>query len=69
MDAIVRPFSGERTPKSCMLTSVPRVLNSHTKKRGTNLEMKGWQVRDNFTPSSSSSSSNGDDEEEQSSDE
>ena len=40
------------------------------KKRGTNLEMKEWQVRENFTPSSSSSSSsNGDDEEEQSSDE
>ena len=34
MDAIVRPFSGKRTPKSCMLTSVARVLQrtAHTKR-------------------------------------
>ena len=69
MDAVVRPFSGERTPKSCMLTSVARVLQRTHKKRGMNKEMKGWRVRENFTPSSSSSSSDGDDDEEQSSNE
>ena len=34
MDAFVKPFSGERTPKSCMLTSVARVLRRTHKKRG-----------------------------------
>ena len=33
---IVRPFSGERTPKSCMLTSVVRVLQRTHKKEGVN---------------------------------
>ena len=28
MDAIVRPFGGEHTPRSCLLTSVARVLHS-----------------------------------------
>ena len=56
----------ERTPKSCMWTSVARVLQSTHKKRGINKEMKGWQVKENFTPSSSS---DGDDDEEQSSNE
>ena len=32
VDAAVRPFSGERTPKSCMLTSVARVLQCTHKK-------------------------------------
>ena len=49
MDAIVRPSSGERTPKSCMLTSVARVLRRTRKKWRVNKEMKGWRVRDNFT--------------------
>ena len=31
-DAIVRPFSGEHTPNSCMLTSVARVLHRTHKK-------------------------------------
>ena len=66
MDAIVKPFTGKRTPKSCMLTSVARVLQRTHKKRGINEETKGWRVRENFTPSSSS---DGDDDEEQSSNE
>ena len=53
MDVIVRPFSGERKPKSCMLTSVARVLHHTHKKRGINKEMKGRRVRENITPSSS----------------
>ena len=59
MDAVVRPFSGERTPKSFMLTSVARVLQRTHKKCGVDKEMKGWRVRENLTPSS-------DDEEESS---
>ena len=55
MDAIVRPFSGKRTPKSCMLTSVARVLQRTHRKRGE---------RELHT-----SSSDGDDDEEQSSNE
>ena len=32
MDAIVRPFGGEHTPRSCMLNSVARILhNTHRK--------------------------------------
>ena len=50
MDAIVRPFSGERTPKSCMLTSVARVLQRTHKKWRVNKEMKGLKVRENITP-------------------
>ena len=65
MDAIVKPLSRERTPKSCMLTSVARVLQRTYKKWEVNKEMKGWRGRDDFTPSSS----DGDDDEEQSSNE
>ena len=65
MDAIVRPFSGDRTPKSRMLNSVARVLHRTHKKWEVDKEMKGWRVREIFTPSSS----NGDDEEEESSNE
>ena len=38
MDAIVRPLGGDRTPKSCMLTSVAS-YNVHTRK-GSNKEIK-----------------------------
>ena len=62
----MRPFSGKRKAKSCMLTSVARVLRRTHNKRGINIEMKGWWVRENFTHSSSS---DGDDDEEQSSNE
>ena len=44
-----------------MLTSVARVLHRTHKKWGVNNEMKGWRVREHFTPSSSDG---GDDEEE-----
>ena len=67
MDATVRPFSGKRTPKSCMLTSVARVLQRIHNKRGINKEMQGWRVRENFTPSSSDG--DGHDDEEHSSNE
>ena len=49
-----------------MLTSVARVLHRTHKKWRINKEMKGWRVRENFTPSSSDGD---DDEEEESSDE
>ena len=65
MDAVVRPFSGARTPKSCLLTSVARVPRGTHKKWRVNKEMKGWRVRENFTHSSS----DGDDDEEESSNE
>ena len=52
MEAVVRPFGGERTPRSCMLASVARVPHRTHKKWGVNKEMKGWRVRENFTPSS-----------------
>ena len=32
MDAVVRPFGGQHTPRSCMLTSVARVLHRTHKK-------------------------------------
>ena len=48
-----------------MLTSVARVLHRTHKKWGVNNEMKGWRVREHFTPSSS----DGGDDEERSSDE
>ena len=48
MDAVGRPFSGERTPKSCMFTSVARVLQRTHKKWRVNKEMKGWKVGEIF---------------------
>ena len=63
MEAVVRPFGGERTPRSCMLASVARVLHRTHKEWGVNKEMKGWRARENFTPSSF----DGDDDEEESS--
>ena len=54
MDAIAKPFGGKRTPKSCILTTVARVLQHTHKKKGINKEMKGWWVRKKHTPSSSS---------------
>ena len=62
MDAIVRMFSGDRTPKS----SVAGVLQRTHIKRRINKEMKEWRVRENCSPSSSS---DGVDDEEQSNNE
>ena len=53
MDAVVWPFSGERTPQSGMLISVAKILQRTHKKKGMNKEMNGWRVRENFTLSSS----------------
>ena len=61
MDAIVRPFGGEHTPWSCMLTSVARVLHRTHKKWELNKEMEGWMKRGNTAPSSS----DGDDDEDE----
>ena len=52
MDAIVKPFGGKHTPKSCMFTSVAWVLPHKHKERGINKEMKGWRVKEKHTPSS-----------------
>ena len=60
VDAIVRSFGGEHTPRSCMLTSVARVLHSTHRKCGVTKEMGG-----NLAPSSS----DGDDDEDEDSDE
>ena len=60
MDAVVRPFSGKRTPKSCMLTSVARVPQTQ-QKREINQETKGWWVKGKCTPFSVS---DGDDDEQ-----
>ena len=49
MNAIVRPFSGNRTPKSCMLTSVARVLPRTHKGREINKYIKGWRVKELYT--------------------
>ena len=65
MDAIVRPFGGEHTPRSCMLTSVAWVLHRTHKKWRVNKELEGWMVRRDLAPSSS----DGDDDEDESSDE
>ena len=48
MDAIVRPFGGEHTPRSCMLTPVTRILHRTQKKWGVNKEMEGWMIRGNL---------------------
>ena len=62
MDAIVRPFGREHTPKSCMWTSVARVPHRTHQQRGINNEMEGWMVRESLAPSSSE----GDDDEDES---
>ena len=49
LNAAVRPFGGEHTPRSGMLTSVARVLHSTHRKWRINQEMEGWRVRENFT--------------------
>ena len=42
MDAFVRPFGGEHTPRSCMLTSVARVLHS--------THREGWMIGGSIAP-------------------
>ena len=39
-------LQGKHTPKSCMLTSVARVLQHKPRERGIHKEMKGWQVKE-----------------------
>ena len=63
-DAIVRPFGGELTPGSCMLTSVGRILHRTHKKWRVNKEMEGSMIRENISPSASD-----EDDEDESSDE
>ena len=50
---IVRPFGGKRTPRSCLLTSVAKVLHRTHRKCGVNKEMDGWIKRGSLEPSSS----------------
>ena len=63
-EAILRPFGGEPTPRSCMLTSVDKVLHRTHRKWGVNNEMEGWMTKESLEPSSS-----GDDEDDESGDE
>ena len=65
MDAVVRPFGGEHTPRPCMLTPVTRVLHRIHKKWGVNKEKEGWMARGSFQ----FSSSDGDEEDDESGDE
>ena len=57
--AILRPFGGEHTPRSCMLTSVAEVLHRTHRKCGVHKEMEGWMT----------TSSSDDDEDNESGDE
>ena len=41
-------FGAKHTRRSCMLTSVARVLHGSHRKWEVNKEMKGWRIRDNF---------------------
>ena len=43
--AISRPFGGEHTPRSCMLTSVAGVLLKTRRKWRVHKEMEGWVLR------------------------
>ena len=43
--AILRPFGGEHTPRSCMLASVAKVLHRTHRKWRVNKEMEGWVMR------------------------
>ena len=62
MEAIERSFGGERTRRSCRMTSVAMVPHRTHKKWEVDKEMEGWRVREKFT--SSSSDGDGDDEDE-----
>ena len=59
-EAILRPFGGEHTPRSCMLTSVAKILHRTFRKWRVNKEMEGWMMRESLEPSSS-----GDDDEDE----
>ena len=63
VDAVVRPFGGEHTPRSYTLTSVARILHRTHKTWRVNKEMEGWMARGNLAPSSR------EDDEDESSDE
>ena len=43
-DASSRPFGGEHTPRSCMLTSVARVSHKTRRKWWVNKETEGWMM-------------------------
>ena len=48
MDAIVKPFGGKRTPRSCMLTSVARVPKQKERENFQNERMAGERETHTF---------------------